>query len=105
LADKFNPASRVAQVMEAADKQNPSVQTVEAWAAALGIGVEERRRKVYEINRTFGLVSNEIDLLAEQVNSGVAGAPERYAKALKNARSAIDILDFSPEFGSDSLKS
>jgi len=37
-------------------------------------------------------------LLAEQVNSGVAGAPERYAKALENARSAIDILDFSPEF-------
>jgi hypothetical protein len=98
LADKFNPASRVAQVMEAAHHQNPSTPTRDAWAAAFGIEVEEQRRQVYEVNRTLELVSDEVDLLAEQVNSGVAGAPERCDDALNNARRAIAIIDFSPDF-------
>jgi hypothetical protein len=98
LADKFNPASRVAQVLEAARQQNASIPTVQAWAAAFGIGVNERRRQVYEVNQTLELVSDELSLLAEQVNSGVAGAPERYEGALNNARRAIDVIDFTPEF-------
>lgn len=94
----FNSASRVAAVLEAMLKQQSNTITLQAWSAISGIQVQKRRQQAFQVNRTLELLSNEIGLLTEQVNSGVAGAPERNADALNSARRATDVLDLSPHF-------
>ncbi len=98
MTDRFNPASRVAQALEAANRHPQDTQTVEVWGVVFGIEESNQHKKAREVSKALDLLSNEISLIAEQVNSGVAGAPERYTDALRNAQRATNVMDFSPGF-------
>jgi hypothetical protein len=99
LPDRFNPASRVAHALEAAyDKSNDDTPVIEVWSTVFGIEGTNQHKKAREVNKALELVSDEIDLVSEQVDSGAAGAPERYAEALRNARTVTGVIDFSPPF-------
>src|SRR5215211_3276198 len=81
LPDRFNPASRVAQSLEAANQHPDATSTVEVWGAVFGIEEDNQPKKAREINKVLDLLSNEIALVSEQVGSGVAGTPVRYTDA------------------------
>ena len=98
MSDHFNPASRVAAFFEAALTQPPGTQALQAWCAVFGIQSEQQRKQIFLVNRNLELLSSELDLVVEQINSGVAGAPNRYEGALNNARTATIVVDLSPQF-------
>lgn len=98
MSDKFNPASRVATFFEAALREQSGTAALQAWCSVFGIQSQEQREQITLLHRNLALLSGELDLVLEQVNSRVAGAPGRYEGALERARAAITVVDLSPQF-------
>jgi hypothetical protein len=99
VPERFNPASRVAQTLQSAwDNSHENTPVIEVWSTVFGIEGKNKYKKAREISKALGLLSDEIDLVSEQVDSGVAGEPERYARALGNARFVAGVIDFSHAF-------
>jgi hypothetical protein len=98
MSDKFNPASRIADVLLNASGQNPTLPVLEVWCRVFGITVNDDLRQTDEVIQGLKLLLSEVALVKAQVNSEKYGKPERYGSTLALIDQATNKVNFAAQW-------
>jgi hypothetical protein len=98
VADKFNSASRVADVLLNASSQPPSLRVLDVWCRVFGITVNDDFRQTDEVIQGLKLLLSEVELVKAQVDSGKYGNPARYGSILAHINQATNKVNFGVQW-------